>query len=73
MVLIVSFGSFDLYIYFFWQAQIRTLTSINVFTIVTKKYIDFINAFLFNLLALFLKYMKIEDSAIKLIDNKQSF
>lgn len=40
---------------------------------VYNKYIDFADVFLFNLATEFLEYMRINNQAIELIDNKQLF
>lgn len=52
----VRFINIDSHIYLFCQTQIKASTFINILIIVSKKYTNFRNIILSNLIALVLKY-----------------
>lgn len=69
IVYMTSFYIFDSYIQFYWQAQVSILLFVDVYTTVPDKYTKFVDIFSPNLVAQLLKHMKINNYAIKLIDN----
>lgn len=67
-----NFAIFNLYVNFFWQNQIETLISANIFATILNKYINFPDIFISYLTTQVSKYEKIKNYVINPINNQQS-
>lgn len=73
IVHVAAFASFSYDVCLFRQAQMVLLKADETFTVIFTKYIDFVDVFLSDLAAEFLKYIEINNHVINLIDKKQLF